>query len=283
MQAQLKLSYFEDNKGRNELSRLILALGGMPYQDEAISHSEYVARRDAGRLPYGQLPTLEVDGEVHGQSCAIARYVARRTGLYPSDELEQLRTDALVDSWRDCLDLFYETVFERVVIGGKLSMFPRPQHQRAARLSTFVDTELSAHFSRFEDALSSSPLHAPQLCTSVPFPSWADLAVYDLAKTMEGVLEPPVFYHLMTGKPALTQMVARIDALEPIKAHLSKHPYKDIRSLFARVPWWKAAIERFLFPALQWAMSFDALVRALVSATRGALRLRVHVGAQKLS
>lgn len=70
----LKLTYFDDNKGRNELTRLILAVGNVDYQDESIGFLQYQKLRDNGTLPWGQLPVLTIDGEeVHGQSCAIAR------------------------------------------------------------------------------------------------------------------------------------------------------------------------------------------------------------------
>ncbi|WP_411024211.1 hypothetical protein, partial [Salmonella sp. s58408] len=52
-------------------------------------------------LPNGQLPILEVDGYVLPQSMAILRYVGRLGGLYPSDDLEAAKCDAVLDSATD--------------------------------------------------------------------------------------------------------------------------------------------------------------------------------------
>ena len=35
-----------------------------------------------GKLPFNQLPVLEVDGKFLSQSCTILKYVARETGWY---------------------------------------------------------------------------------------------------------------------------------------------------------------------------------------------------------
>eukprot|EP00957_Ditylum_brightwellii_P021961 1656308-Ditylum_brightwellii.AAC.1 len=122
---KLKLTYFSDNKGRNELIRLIFAVGNVSYDDELVGGMEYMKLRDSNSLPWDQLPTLHItngqdygaDGaaagnkyEVFGQSCSIARFAAKKAGLYPvHSDVEALRTDSIVDSWRDMLDLYYET------------------------------------------------------------------------------------------------------------------------------------------------------------------------------
>lgn len=263
----LKLTYFDDNKGRNELTRLIFAVGGVEYEDEGIGFLAYTARRDEGTLPYGQLPTLAVGNELFGQSCAIARFAARRANLYPTDELEQLHTDAVVDSWRDCLDLFYETIFSRVIVAGRLSMVPHPPSKRHGKLADFVATELSAQLERYDHMLEPTG----QLCASLPFPCWADLAVYDLVKTIEGALEKSVFTRLLKGKRALASLVQRVDELEPIKKHLAIHPYKDISGFFKPVHWWKRVVEAVQFPLVRLVIAGVVRFRDLTRGMRTAL------------
>eukprot|EP00913_Durusdinium_trenchii_P027618 g25902.t2 len=99
--------------------------------------SEYVRRRDAKQLPFDQIPTLRVGDTVLGQSCAIARYAAKLAKLYPEDALSACKADAVVDAWRDQLDLLYDTFFERTVIAEKLQMFPRQQVER--KCAEFAD------------------------------------------------------------------------------------------------------------------------------------------------
>lgn len=47
-------------------------------------------------LPYGQVPIYEEDHRSINQSFAIARYVAGKAGLLPSDPWEQAILDAMV-------------------------------------------------------------------------------------------------------------------------------------------------------------------------------------------
>ncbi|EEY69352.1 glutathione S-transferase, putative [Phytophthora infestans T30-4] len=97
-QPQLKLTYF-DGKGRAELSRLILNSAEIAFTDDRITHSDFAALKPT--LPLGQVPVLELDGMVYGQSMAIARYAAKIAGLYPSDATEALKVDVFSCSLED--------------------------------------------------------------------------------------------------------------------------------------------------------------------------------------
>eukprot|EP00440_Ansanella_granifera_P057563 gb/GFBE01062401.1/.p1 GENE.gb/GFBE01062401.1/~~gb/GFBE01062401.1/.p1 ORF type:complete len:268 (+),score=45.95 gb/GFBE01062401.1/:1-804(+) len=239
------LTYFNDNKGRNELTRLIFAIGKVDYVNEEIGPVEYMRRRDAGELPYGQIPTLRLgDGTVLGQSCAIARYAARLASLYPEDMVHATRADAVVDSWRDQLDLFYDVIFERTIIGGKLQMFPRPTSQRAAMLNDYVNTAFRPWLAQMEGQLSSGRVCAPSLC-------YADLAIYDLVCTIEGILDPGVFAKLMENCDQVRCLVAHVGQLPEVTKHLSQHPYEDIRHLVAAPGLFQRCAEGVTFASLK--------------------------------
>lgn len=89
---KLKLLYFKF-KGRAEPVRLALHIAGLPFEDCRLSSEEFVAIQDT--LPFGQLPVLEVDGELLAQSVGILHYVGRLTGTYPEDPLAALRCDEI--------------------------------------------------------------------------------------------------------------------------------------------------------------------------------------------
>lgn len=81
------LVYFADGKGRNELTRLIFAVGHVEYEDQLIDATEYTKLRDEGKLPMGQLPVLRMGdsaSSVLPQSCAIARFAAKFETLLSS-------------------------------------------------------------------------------------------------------------------------------------------------------------------------------------------------------
>ncbi|EQC39836.1 hypothetical protein SDRG_03255 [Saprolegnia diclina VS20] len=79
----MKLTYF-NTPGRAELVRLTLFLHDIPFEDERLSYEEFLVRKPT--LPFQQLPTLTVDGEVFAQSRGMARYVGHLTGLYPTTD-----------------------------------------------------------------------------------------------------------------------------------------------------------------------------------------------------
>ena len=84
---ELRLIYFDFPFWRAEVSRLALHLSGIPFEDIRPSRAEFMAMKNSGELPYGQLPVLDVDGVRIAQSVAIARLCGQVSGLYPKDDL----------------------------------------------------------------------------------------------------------------------------------------------------------------------------------------------------
>ena len=92
---KIKLTYL-DIKGFAEPIRLALSILNIPFEDERISYDEIAKRRST--FPFGQVPVLEVDGVIYGQSNAILRWAGRQGHLY-ADEF-QLQCDAILS----CID-----------------------------------------------------------------------------------------------------------------------------------------------------------------------------------
>eukprot|EP00754_Rhynchopus_humris_P032691 Rhum_TRINITY_DN15424_c1_g1::Rhum_TRINITY_DN15424_c1_g1_i5::g.156256::m.156256/K04097/HPGDS; prostaglandin-H2 D-isomerase / glutathione transferase len=95
MAPALKVTYF-GLPGKAEGLRLAAAIGGLDLEDVQVGFPEWGAGLKAKVAPQ-QLPLLEVDGVTYGQSAAQQRYLATLGGLYPSDPLEALRVDEIVD------------------------------------------------------------------------------------------------------------------------------------------------------------------------------------------
>jgi glutathione S-transferase len=87
----LRLSYFDFHGGRAEPARLALHIGGVAFEDHRMDYAAFGAFRSS--TPFGQVPTLEVDGVLVTQSDAINRYVGKLTGLYPTDPFQALLCD----------------------------------------------------------------------------------------------------------------------------------------------------------------------------------------------
>ena len=64
--------------------------------------------------PFGQLPILEYEGGVVmlGQSLAIARFLAKKAGLYGKNEMEQALADMITDYAADFNNSEYPEVLK---------------------------------------------------------------------------------------------------------------------------------------------------------------------------
>ncbi len=91
MTQQLKLSYFDMHGGRAEPVRLALHIGGVPFEDHRFAFAEFAEVRKA--TPFGQVPTLHVNGTLVTQCDAILRYAGKLAGLYPTDPFQALLCD----------------------------------------------------------------------------------------------------------------------------------------------------------------------------------------------
>jgi glutathione S-transferase len=91
---QLKLTYFDFHGGRAEPARLAMHIGGIAFEDHRFAFPEFAEVRKA--TPFGQVPTLHVDGTVVTQCDAIIRYVGKLAGLYPADAYQALLCDEVM-------------------------------------------------------------------------------------------------------------------------------------------------------------------------------------------
>ena len=91
---QLKLSYFDFHGGRAEPARLALAIGGIAFEDHRFAFPEFAEVRKS--TPFGQVPTLIVDGVQVTQCDAILRYAGKLAGLYPTDAYQALLCDEVM-------------------------------------------------------------------------------------------------------------------------------------------------------------------------------------------
>ena len=88
---QLKLTYFDIHGGRAEPVRLALHIGNVAFEDYRFAHPDFAEVRKS--TPFGQVPTLMVDGMQVTQSDSILRYAGKLAGLYPADAYQALLCD----------------------------------------------------------------------------------------------------------------------------------------------------------------------------------------------
>ncbi|CAH1163518.1 unnamed protein product [Phaedon cochleariae] len=92
---EFKVHYI-DHTGRAEPIRMILSYGRIKFEDIRMDKEGFIKLKPT--LPLGQIPVLEIDGQMIPQSIAICRYLATLVKLNGDDAEENLRIDVAVDT-----------------------------------------------------------------------------------------------------------------------------------------------------------------------------------------
>jgi glutathione S-transferase len=95
MAPTVKLVYF-GVEGRGELIRQLLHAGKVEFEDKrlpGLTAPEWLEIKDS--MPFSSVPVLYWDGEEIAQTQAIARFVAKKSGLAGSSDLEFAQSDMI--------------------------------------------------------------------------------------------------------------------------------------------------------------------------------------------
>ena len=115
----LKIFYSHSPFWRAEVLRVSLFLADIQFEDIRISTEEFREVIFTGKLkgkieiPFNQLPVLEVDGKIIGQTGAIARYCGKLSNLYPKDDFLAAKVDQIIDTATDITNLISPTIREK--------------------------------------------------------------------------------------------------------------------------------------------------------------------------
>ena len=103
--------HYGDGPGRGEVTRMLLAYGGVAYEDIRYAGADFAAITKTApesddptngcKFPFNQLPALEIDGTFIAQTSTLARYAARLVGLYPAGLEEAAKSDEIFEHSAD--------------------------------------------------------------------------------------------------------------------------------------------------------------------------------------
>ena len=116
---KLKIYYSSTPFWRAEVMRGSLFIGNIPFEDVRISSAEFREVILTGKLrngmavPFHQLPVLEIDGKIIGQTGGIARFCGKLSNLYPEDNILAAQVDQIIDTATDITNLISPTVGEK--------------------------------------------------------------------------------------------------------------------------------------------------------------------------
>lgn len=133
MSPKIVLTYL-NLPGRGEIIRLVLSAGNLDFEDKRVTREEWKDLKQS--TPMGQLPILEYDGVVLAQSCAIAKFLAKKTNLAPKSDLDEARADMIIDFIKDgqvrIAMAWHRTGEERVEAAKKLFTVDMPEFFKIA-------------------------------------------------------------------------------------------------------------------------------------------------------
>jgi glutathione S-transferase len=115
----IKIYYSHTPFWRAEVLRVSLHISNIPFEDIRITRDEFIAMIKTGLLPNGkrapfhQLPVIEVDGKIIGQTGAIARYCGKVSNLYSDDDFNAAKIDQIIDAATDITNLVSPTIREK--------------------------------------------------------------------------------------------------------------------------------------------------------------------------
>ena len=108
----IKLHYFK-GRGRAETTRWMLAINHLTFENVPIDTPNALTMlRLTGKLPFDQMPLLEIDELKLSQSSAMIRYLARRGGFYGKNDFEGLWCDMIVGAVADFAEAAMQAAFK---------------------------------------------------------------------------------------------------------------------------------------------------------------------------
>ena len=115
----IKIYYSHLPFWRAEVLRVSLFIKDIPFEDIRISREEFIQLIKTGFLPNGkrspfhQLPVIEVNEKIIGQTGAIARYCGKVSNLYSDDMLKAAKIDQIIDAATDITNVVSPTIREK--------------------------------------------------------------------------------------------------------------------------------------------------------------------------
>jgi glutathione S-transferase len=200
-----KIIYF-NVRARAEIARLMFAYMNIQYDDIRLTEAEWAEKKSD--TVFGQLPVLDVNGEMLAQSAAINRFLAKQFGLSGSTPLESARIDMFCCWVED---------FVRAV---------RPWIMNASRCSADAPAQLvdlkPKVVAPFVTKLMSFLEKSGNQFLMGPKPTLADFVLYHVLETFVMIDDSKTF---MTNHPELAEgFMKRFSDLPGIKEWIVRRP-----------------------------------------------------------
>ncbi|KAK7102217.1 probable glutathione S-transferase 7 isoform X2 [Littorina saxatilis] len=194
----IKLVYF-DIRGRAEFIRMVLEAAGQKYEDVRYSFEEWPQHKSES--PYGQLPWVEYQGKLYGQSNAIAAFFAREFGFFGKTNLDGLRIGEVVGLWEDQIQNIVKY------------RWTKDETQKAEFLRKALEEDLPKYFGFLEKLLKDGGSSGYFVNNAL---SLADLYVYDMGDNLLQLKKDA-----LESYPLLQKLRHNVEANPKLKTYLA--------------------------------------------------------------
>jgi len=213
-----------DTKMLAEPIRLALFVGDVDFEDKRVTHQEVQELNLKGQLPFGQVPVLELDGQVFAQTEALLRWAGREAKLYPEEPELQLRCDAVEEALVDMKKVLGPAWYNAVLGRNPLTKEPLvtlPDSMREEVIYHLNNTVLPTRFQQLEQFLASSK--GPYFCGDRM--TVCDLSLYVYASgILDGTFAAGVQPNVMDNCPGLKALVERVGNHPRVQEWNAAHP-----------------------------------------------------------
>ena len=193
----LKLYYGDFPFWRAEAVRLTLFYGNVPFED--VRDQKRADMMEAGKLTFGALPVLEVDGQILSQTQAIATYAAKLSGLHPDDPWEAAKVDECLNGCTDVTGTIGQT-------------FRLPDEEKLAAREKLIapDGRLSLHMGGLEKICAENGACGYAVGEGLTV---ADFAIWRLVGWLSsGIIDGIPKSYVASTFPAVSKLVETVDA-----------------------------------------------------------------------
>jgi len=166
----IKLYYGDMAIWRGECIRICLFIGGIPFDD--IRNVPFESLKSSGKLTFGEMPVMEVDGQVLSTVQAMASYSSKLAGMAPSNPWLAAKVDEAINGCQDVTETIGTT-------------FGLPEEEKVAKMQKLIaqDGRLTMQMRGIETILIQNGKNGHVAGQALTV---ADIAVWSLTGYMSG-------------------------------------------------------------------------------------------------
>ena len=196
--------------GRGFPIRLAFEHAKIAYEDVRLTFPTFNEKK-AG-YPFAAVPVLRVkdaDGErVYAQSNAILRFVGRKAGLYPSDEVRAFQVDEILDAVEDVTNAMSPSISEK------------DEAVKAEMRKTLATTTFPRYLKGIEEQLTANGPGPFAVGGEVTI---ADFKLYSMVRHLSSGVLDGIPKDIVDAYPRTLGVFKAVAELQLVKDHLEKH------------------------------------------------------------